>query len=77
MCGRAGDQWLVAYEAEECRELVDKYVSIMEADTVVLPGSNTYSLLLGEIAGGAQYYYDGVVLELDVAVVHRNVSASF
>ena len=47
------------------------------ADTVVLPGSNTYSLLLGEIAGGAQYYYDGVVLELDVAVVHRNVSASF
>ena len=37
----------------------------------------TYSLLLGEIAGGAQYYYDGVVLELDVAVVHRNVSASF
>lgn len=37
----------------------------------------TYSLLLCEISGGSQYYYDSVVLELDVAVVHTDVSASF
>jgi hypothetical protein len=69
-----GGQWLEAYEAEERRELLGIAVSLaLRKYTVV----ETYSLLLSEISRGSQYYNHRVVLELDVAVNHDDISDSF